>query len=107
MRDPKAFAVYIMTNTRRGVLYVGMTSDLPGRVWKHREGVLPGFTRDWGLKRLVWYEAHDCAEGAIAREKRIKRWRRQWKFELIESANPEWGDLWPEIIGQLVGPPLV
>ena len=107
MRDPKAFAVYIMTNPRRGVLYVGMTSDLPGRVWKHREAALAGFTRDWGLKRLVWYEAHACAEGAITREKRIKRWRRPWKFELIEACNPDWDDLWPEITGQRVGPRLV
>jgi putative endonuclease len=107
VRDPKVFAVYIMTNTFRGVLYVGMTSDLPGRVWKHREDVLEGFTRRYGLKRLVWYEPHASAEGAITREKQIKRWRRTWKFELIEARNPEWLDLWPEITGQLVGPRLV
>jgi putative endonuclease len=107
MRDPKNFAVYIMTNHFRGVLYVGMTSDLPERVRKHREGVLPGFTHDYNLTRLVWYESHGCAEGAIAREKRIKRWLRPWKFELIEEQNPRWDDLWPVIAGQVVGPRLI
>jgi putative endonuclease len=107
MRDEKHFAVYIMTNCRRGVLYTGVTSNLPGRVWKHREGALPGFTQTWGLKRLVWYEDHGSAEGAITREKRIKRWRRAWKFALIEAKNPEWTDLWPEITGQNLGPRLV
>jgi putative endonuclease len=96
-----------MTNRFRGVLYVGMTSDLPERVRMHREGDLPGFTRKWGLKRLVWYEDHGCAEGAIAQEKRIKRWLRQWKFELIEAQNPQRDDLWPVIAGQVVGPRLV
>jgi len=99
MREEKIFTVYMVTNTPRGVLYVGVTSDLVGRVWQHRSGALPGFSRRWGLKRLVWYEVCGDAEGAIRFEKRLKRWRRPWKFGLVERANPEWRDLWPELIG--------
>ena len=99
MREPKAFAVYIMANVRRGVLYVGVTSDLPNRVHQHRNGLVEGFTRRYGLHRLVWFEAHMDASEAIAREKRLKRWRREWKFDLIEEGNPEWRDLWPALMG--------
>lgn len=96
MREEKQFAVYIMTNVRRGVLYVGMTSNLWGRVQQHREGVMPGFTRKWGLRRLVWYQLFDDAESAIAFEKRLKRWLRPWKFALVEKMNPDWDDLWDQ-----------
>jgi putative endonuclease len=93
----KSFAVYILTNRPRGVLYTGVTSDLVGRVWQHREGVAEGFTTRYDAKQLVWFERHQDVEAAITREKRIKRWRRDWKLDLIETANPGWKDLWPEI----------
>jgi putative endonuclease len=70
-----------------------VTSDLIGRIHQHRHGLAPGFTRDYGIKRLVWFEQHSTMEEAILREKRIKKWNRAWKLELIESANPEWDDL--------------
>jgi putative endonuclease len=80
-----------------GTLYVGVTSDLPGRVWQHREGVADGFTKRYGVKRLVWYEVHATMEAAITREKQIKEWKRAWKIELIEAMNPKWRDLFEEI----------
>ena len=89
--------VYIMTNAVRGTLYVGVTSALAGRVYQHREGLVDGFTKRYGLKRLVWYEAHERMLEAIAREKTLKRWKRAWKFELIEALNPDWRDLYPDL----------
>jgi len=88
-------AVYIMSNRPYGTLYVGVTSALARRVWEHREGVYRGFTRTYGLKRLVWYEPHDEMTTAIQREKSIKRWPRDWKINLIERGNPRWEDLYP------------
>jgi putative endonuclease len=88
-----AFCVYIVTNRRNGTLYVGMTDDLARRVWEHRAGVFPGFTRRYGLKRLVWYEAHESRDSAFQRERQLKRWNRAWKLRLIEAANPHWTDL--------------
>ena len=70
-----------------------MTSNLPGRIWQHRKGAVCGFTQRYGIKRLVWFESHDDMESAILREKRIKRWPRVWKYDLIHSANPTWRDL--------------
>ncbi|MEM1380773.1 MAG: GIY-YIG nuclease family protein [Pseudomonadota bacterium] len=93
-------AVYIMTNQKRGTLYTGVTSDLPGRVYQHREGLLGGFTKVYGLKRLVWCDVHGAMASAIQAEKRIKRWRRLWKIALIERANPDWRDLWFELLPQ-------
>jgi len=87
-------SVYIMTNHKRGTLYIGVTSNLAKRVYEHREGLTPGFTSKYGLKRLVWYEGFERMPGAIAAEKRMKRWRREWKIELIEKENPDWRDLW-------------
>lgn len=86
--------VYILASSRNGTLYTGVTSDLLRRIWQHREGVNDGFTRRYGVKRLVWYEAHGAIEEAIVREKSIKRWRRAWKLALIEAENPQWLDLW-------------
>lgn len=94
MRGDKLFTVYIVTNTTRGVLYVGVTSDLLGRVQQYRDRTYSGFSSQWGLRRLVWYQVFDDAESAINFEKRLKRWRRDWKFDLIERINPEWDDLW-------------
>ena len=86
-------AVYLLASRRNGTLYTGVTSDLCGRLHKHRTGEIAGFTREYGVKLLVWFEQHSTMEQAIQREKRIKKWNRRWKLELIEAANPEWRDL--------------
>ncbi len=88
-----ALFVYIVASKRNGTLYVGMTDDLLRRAWQHRQGVIAGFTRDHGVKNLVWYEVHETRESAILREHRLKKWNRAWKLELIEKTNPEWRDL--------------
>jgi putative endonuclease len=86
-------AVYIMASARNGTLYTGVTSTLWRRVRRHKLGVFDGFSKMYGCKALVWYEAHPTMLEAIRREKQIKRWRRNWKLELIEAENPEWRDL--------------
>ena len=86
-------ATYIMASGRNGTLYVGMTSNLLARVWKHRNGTFECFTSDHGVTRLVWFERHALVVQAIAREKRLKKWNRDWKLKLIEDANPQWLDL--------------
>jgi putative endonuclease len=93
----KIFAVYILASRRNGTLYVGVTSDLPKRIWQHREGLADGSTKEYGVKTLVWYEVHGSAASAITREKRLKKWNRLWKLRLIEERNPEWSDLFAEI----------
>ncbi|MCP5256147.1 MAG: GIY-YIG nuclease family protein [Rhodocyclaceae bacterium] len=95
MKQP---CVYLLASKRNGTLYVGVTSRLVQRVWQHKEGVAEGFTKEHGVKTLVWYEVHESMESAIAREKAIKEWRREWKLSLIEKQNPEWRDLYAEII---------
>jgi putative endonuclease len=87
-------AVYILASKRNGTLYVGVTSDLGQRVWEHKSDIIEGFTKRYGVHRLVWYELHETMQSAIEREKRIKRWRRRWKLELIERLNPDWVDLY-------------
>ena len=94
-------AVYMMANHRNGTLYIGVTSQLPTRVQQHRDGAMPGFTRTYGLKRLVWYESHEGMVDAIRREKALKRYPRDWKINLIERENPNWEDLYPALIGDL------
>ena len=91
------YAVYIMANQRNGTLYTGVTSDLPGRVYQHKHDVMPGFTSKYDVKMLVWFEMHDDIHAAIEREKRVKRWRRAWKLQLIEAANPTWRDLYLDL----------
>jgi putative endonuclease len=86
-------AVYIVASGRNGTIYVGVTSHLLGRIYQHREGVIAGFTRRYGVKRLVWFEMHETMAAAIVREKQIKNWRRRWKLDLIEADNPAWRDL--------------
>ncbi|NNM78260.1 GIY-YIG nuclease family protein [Sphingomonas sp. ID1715] len=86
--------VYIMTNKRNGTLYIGVTSDLCQRVWQHREGLIDGFTKKYGLKRLVWFEAYDDIQDARARELQMKEWQRAWKIKRIEEMNPTWDDLY-------------
>ena len=91
--------VYILTNRPNGILYVGVTSDLVRRIYEHRSGFVAGFTKRYGLKRLVYFECFDDIEAAIQREKRLKKWTRAWKIALIEKDNPDWIDLYPEIAG--------
>ena len=90
-------AVYILASRPFGVLYVGVTSDLPRRVFEHREGLIAGFTRDHACKMLVWYQPFETMAEAIAHEKRLKKWRRAWKYELIERMNEAWSDLYPTL----------
>ena len=90
----KTLYVYIMAS-KSGTLYVGVTSDLPARVWQHREGVVEGFTSDHDVKKLVWCQPFEDIVDAITYEKKIKKWRRDWKRSLIEEANPHWADLYP------------
>ena len=91
-------AVYILASKRNGTLYIGVTSDLTKRVWEHKNDLVEGFTKRYGVHRLVWYEPHESMESAIKREKSIKEWKRVWKLELIESSNPDWEDLYHTII---------
>jgi len=95
--QPNSYYVYIITNKRFGTLYVGVTNHLIARILQHRDGIVPGFTKKYNLTRLVWFQATDDIEGAILFEKRLKRWRREWKIKLIESENPDWRDLWYDI----------
>jgi len=90
----RTYYVYILASRRNGTLYVGVTSELAYRAYQHREGLTPGFTSRYGVKLLVWYEDFPTAHEAISAEKRIKRWRRRWKLELIERMNPRWDDLY-------------
>ncbi|MEN6543404.1 GIY-YIG nuclease family protein [Parvibaculum sp.] len=86
--------VYIMTKRPDGTLYVGVTSDIARRAWEHREGIFEGFTKQYGLKRLVYMERHDDIESAIQRESRLKKWPRAWKVRLIHGVNADWDDLY-------------
>ena len=90
--------VYILASKRNGTLYIGVTSDLVKRVWEHRNDIIDGFTKRYGVHHLVWYEPHECMESAIEREKILKEWKRIWKLELIERSNPQWQDLYDLII---------
>ena len=94
----KDYWIYIMANEPRGVLYTGMTSDLVGRMIEHRERLRDGFTKRYNVVRLVYFEQHDDAELASRRERALKRWRRDWKVELIEASNPTWRDLFDDVL---------
>jgi putative endonuclease len=89
--------VYLLASKRNGTLYVGVTSDLIKRVWEHKNHVADGFTKRYGVDRLVWYEVHETMESAIGREKALKEWQRAWKLELIEKFNPDWKDLYDSV----------
>ena len=93
MREHFSPAIYLLASQRNGTLYAGVTSNLTARIHQHRQGFVRGFTRKYGIKLLVWFEQHPTMESAITREKRIKKWNRAWKQELIEAANPDWRDL--------------
>jgi len=90
--------VYILTNQRNGTLYVGVTSNLSKRIWEHKNKVVEGFTEKYGLNNLVWYELHETMESAISREKTVKSWKRYWKLKAIEEMNPEWHDLYEDLM---------
>jgi putative endonuclease len=89
---PRQPAVYILASKRNGTLYVGVTSDLQQRAWTHKNDLVEGFTKKYGVHSLVYYELHQEMIAAIAREKQIKKWNRAWKLELIEEQNPDWSD---------------
>ena len=93
----KQFYVYMLASKRNGTLYLGVTSDIVKRVWQHKNGLAEGFTKKYGIKRLVYYEIHEDAENAMKREKQLKKWRRAWKVELVEEKNSEWRDLYADI----------
>jgi putative endonuclease len=91
--------VYLIASRRNGTLYLGVTSNLIQRSYQHRNGMIEGFSKRWGCRTLVWFEAHDDLQDARRRELQIKKWKRGWKLKLIEDANPEWRDLYPDLFG--------
>ena len=100
----KQYYLYILASKRNGTLYRGITSDLIKRIWQHKEGLVDGFSKRYKTKTLVYLESHKDDEEAILREKRIKKWNRQWKINLIEKENPNWDDLYPNLL-QMTGTP--
>jgi putative endonuclease len=99
--EQRHFYVYLLASRRNGTLYLGMTNDIVRRVSEHRMKLRPGFTRDYDVHMLVWYDLFPTALDAITAEKAMKKWRRDWKLALIEKDNPDWRDLWPEISGEV------
>ena len=95
----KTYCVYILASSRYGTLYTGITSDLVKRTWQHREKLVDGFTKEYGVKKLVWSEIHEDVLSAITREKQIKKWNRAWKIRLIQEQNPRWEDLYGSVVG--------
>jgi putative endonuclease len=93
-----SFYVYLLASRRNGTLYIGMTDDLAKRIWMHRVGALPGFTKQYRVKMLVWYEQHQTRESAFIRERQLNKWNRAWKLKLIEQMNPTWRDLYDDIL---------
>lgn len=98
MRE-RQFFVYLLASQKNGTLYLGVTSDLPKRIWQHKNKLVDGFTEKHDVDKLVWFEECADAESAILREKQLKMWKRAWKIRLIEIDNPEWLDLYDSIIG--------
>jgi putative endonuclease len=92
-----AYYVYVLTSARNGTLYIGVTSDLIRRIFEHKSKAVPGFTKRYGVDKLMWFEVYDDPTSAITREKELKKWRREWKVRLIEEQNPQWIDLYPQI----------
>lgn len=91
--------MYVLASQRNGTLYIGVTSDLIKRIWEHKNDVVEGFTRRYGVHLLVYFEQHVTMDAAITRERQLKKWNRSWKLKLIEERNPDWRDLWSEIVG--------
>ena len=96
MKQP---AVYILATGKRGTLYIGVTSNLLARTWQHREHMIDGFTKRYNVTLLVWYELHGTMDTVILREKQLKKWNREWKLRLVQESNPDWRDLWNDIVG--------
>jgi putative endonuclease len=94
----KNYYVYILASKRNGTLYIGVTSNLAKRIYEHKHKLIGGFSKKYNVDRLVYYETTEDVESAILREKRLKKWKRQWKVELIEQKNPNWKDLYYEIV---------
>ncbi|MFA4995860.1 MAG: GIY-YIG nuclease family protein [Patescibacteria group bacterium] len=94
----KNYFVYILTSRRNGTLYIGVTNNLIRRVWEHKEKLVDGFTKKYDINKLVYYEMTTDIEAAISREKLLKSWNRKWKMELIEKVNPNWNDLYDELV---------
>jgi putative endonuclease len=94
----KCYCVYILANKKNGTLYIGVTGSLMRRVYQHKNGEIPGFTKRYGVNKLVYYEVFHNIWDAITREKRLKKWNREWKIKLIEQKNPEWRDLYDDLI---------
>ena len=94
----RSYYVYMLASGMRGTLYIGVTNDLLRRVHEHKTSVTEGFTKQYGVKQLVWFDTTPDIEAAIAQEKRMKRWRRQWKIDLVERGNPTWRDLYDNLI---------
>ena len=97
MRSERSYWVYILASRIGGTLYIGVTNDLVRRVYEHKMGLADGFTKKYGIHRLVYFEQYSDIEAAILREKRLKKWNRAWKIQLIEELNPNWDDLYPQI----------
>jgi putative endonuclease len=97
MGDRRHYYVYILASRIGGTLYIGVTNDLVRRVFEHKSKFTPGFTSSYDVCQLVYYEQFEDVEAAIHREKRLKKWKREWKIELIEKCNPNWNDLYPSI----------
>ena len=93
----KQYFVYILAKARNSTFYVGVTSDLKKRVWEHKNEIADGFTKQYGIKTLVYYEIFDDPENAIIREKQLKKWNRPWKMRIIEELNPDWNDLYEKL----------
>ncbi len=91
--------VYLLASKRNGTLYTGVTSNLVKRVWEHKHHSVEGFTKKYSVERLIWYEVHETMESAITREKAIKSWKRAWKIHAIEAVNPQWQDLYSDLLG--------
>jgi len=100
----KDYYVYVLASQRNGTLYVGVTSNLIKRIWEHKNKVIQGFTQKYSVDKLVYFEQYRDPENAIKREKRLKRYNRQWKLELVEKENPEWRDLYTELVSGLPDP---
>ena len=105
MREHLYF-VYILASRMNGTLYVGVTNDVMRRTWEHKNGLVKGFTKKHGVHILVWYELHEDINVAIAREKQLKRWNRDWKIRLIEKTNSGWNDLYERLMGEIALPDL-
>jgi len=94
----RSYYVYILASRKNGTLYIGVTNDLARRVYEHKEKIIEGFTKKYGVAKLVYFEQTQDVQNALEREKRLKKWNRQWKIDLIEKMNPEWQDLYEKIL---------